>query len=603
MSENRVVVIKGDPNIAKKKAAEQAGRKIRVAAYCRVSTMADEQIDSFKSQVAYYTSLINSNPEWENAGIYADEGLSGTQADKRPQFLKMVAAAMNGQIDIILVKSLSRFGRNTVDNLNYIRAFKEKNVAIRFEEEGIDTSKESGEIMITILSSCAQQEVQNTSEHVKTGLKMIMSRGQLIGYNGCLGYDYDKATKSIKVNKEEAKIVRYIFSRYLQGAGTTVLARELSELGYKGKDGSLRWFDSTILGIIKNEKYKGDIIQGKTFTVDPITKRRLRNFGESDQYCIQNHHEAIVSEADWNKAQEIIKQRSYCRRLPSDGSRIKLSRKYTFSTVMECGFCHGTIVRRRWCGGKNGPIPIWQCVNYSKKGKELCPCSKGIPEFVIQGAFVDIYNAVISGKDAVMDEILSVSESTIGKSDFALQKKANQRLLDENKAKRDKLVGLYLNRAVDEQTYQKEYGKLEKDEKNLQAEKDRMEFAEAQQSESSDRLERFRKFISANGKGPIKEFDSALFDTCIDKVVIGGKDKGGNEDSYQMTFIFKASFAGVIAPEKGEKVAIDSGKYVVIGEAHHYWQHATFVQSGRHERQKRIKDLVNLIAVVDTLDS
>jgi len=216
---------------------------------------------------------------------------------------------------------------------------------------------------------------------------------------------------------------------------------------------------------------------------------------------------------------------------------------------------------------------------------------------------VDIYNAVISGKDAVMDEILSVSESTIGKSDFALQKKANQRLLDENKAKRDKLVGLYLNRAVDEQTYQKEYGKLEKDEKNLQAEKDRMEFAEAQQSESSDRLERFRKFISANGKGPIKEFDSALFDTCIDKVIIGGKDKGGNEDSYQMTFIFKASFAGVIAPEKGEKVAIDSGKYVVIGEAHHYWQHATFVQSGRHERQKRIKDLVNLIAVVDALDS
>jgi DNA invertase Pin-like site-specific DNA recombinase len=395
MSENRVVVIKGDPNIAKKKAAEQAGRKIRVAAYCRVSTMADEQIDSFKSQVAYYTSLINSNPEWENAGIYADEGLSGTQADKRPQFLKMVAAAMNGQIDIILVKSLSRFGRNTVDNLNYIRAFKEKNVAIRFEEEGIDTSKESGEIMITILSSCAQQEVQNTSEHVKTGLKMIMSRGQLIGYNGCLGYDYDKATKSIKVNKEEAKIVRYIFSRYLQGAGTTVLARELTELGYKGKDGNPRWFDSTILGIIKNEKYKGDIVQGKTFTVDPITKRRLRNFGESDQYCIRNHHEAIVSEDDWNKAQEILKQRSYCRRLPSDGTRVHLSRKYTFSTIMECGFCQGTMVRRRWCGGKNGPIPIWQCVNYSKKGKEVCPYSKGIPEFVIQGAFVDIYNAVI----------------------------------------------------------------------------------------------------------------------------------------------------------------------------------------------------------------
>jgi hypothetical protein len=130
-----------------------------------------------------------------------------------------------------------------------------------------------------------------------------------------------------------------------------------------------------------------------------------------------------------------------------------------------------------------------------------------------------------------------------------------------------------------------------------------LEFAEAQQSESSDRLERFRKFMSANGKGPIKEFDAALFDTCIDKVIIGGKDKGGVEDPYQMTFVFKASFAGVIAPEKGENAVIDSSKYAVIGEAHHYWQHATFVQSGRHERQKRIKDLVNLIAVVNALDS
>jgi hypothetical protein len=195
-----------------------------------------------------------------------------------------------------------------------------------------------------------------------------------------------------------------------------------------------------------------------------------------------------------------------------------------------------------------------------------------------------------------LDEILSVSESTIGKSDFALQKKANQRLLDENKAKREKLVGLYLNRAVDEPTYQKEYGKLEKDEKNLQAEKDRMEFAEAQQSESSDRLERFRKFMSANGKGPIKEFDSALFDTCIDKVIIGGKDKGGVEDPYQMTFVFKASFAGVIAPksedndnQKHREYTTLSGKPIIIGNT-----------PFKVERQKEIRDLVNLVAAIKT---
>ena len=171
-------------------------------------------------------------------------------------------------------------------------------------------------------------------------------------------------------------------------------------------------------------------------------------------------------------------------------------------------------------------------------------------------------------------------------------------MLNDNKAKRDKLVCLYLNRAVDEQTYQKEYGKFEKDEKNLQAEKDRIEYAEAQQSESSGRLERFWKFVAANGKGPIKVFDAALFDALIDKVIIGGKDEGGVEDPSQMTFVLKAIFASVIAQKTCDDRSQKHGEYTTIGEARHYWQHAVFVQSGKRERRKEIQDLVNLVTVV-----
>lgn len=596
MNEDKVVVIKGDPNIAKKKAAQEEGRKLRVAAYCRVSTLNDEQIDSFKSQVAYYTNLINSNPDWENAGIYADEGISGTQADKRPQFLKMVSAAMNGQIDIVLVKSLSRFGRNTVDNLNYVRAFREKNVTIHFEEEGIDTSTGGGEVMITILSSCAQQEVQNTSEHVKTGLKMIMSRGQLVGYNGCLGYDYDKQTKSIKVNPEEAKVVRYIFNRYLQGAGTTILARELEELGYKTKDGSTRWFDSTILGIIKNEKYKGDIVQGKTFTVDPITKRRLRNFGEADQFRMENHHEAIVTPEVFDEANKILIQRSYCRRLPSDGSRVRLSRAYTFSTMLECGFCHSVLVRRRWYGGRPGVVPIWQCVCYSKKGKENCPNSKAIPERVIQEAFVDVYNAVVSGNDEVLSEFISTSENTVGDSSLSLQKKTNQRLLDENKAKQDKLVGLYINGTVSEEAYQKEFSKLSREAKTLQEEKDKIGYAEQAFAEKVARIDGFNKAVAANGKSPLKEFDPSIFETCIQKVIVGGKGKNGLPDPYKMSFVFKSSFLSLA--ENSEHSTSNDNSYLTIASVSHFWRHCVFVEKGRHERQKEIHDFVDVGAIV-----
>src|SRR5574344_481750 len=314
-----VTIIRANKQAAK--TLSDPEKKLRVCAYCRVSTTNEEQVDSFNSQVTYYKTLIANNPDWANAGVYADEGITGTAAEKRPAFLRLIGDCMAGQIDRTLFKSIAGLARNTVDTLNYVRILKEKRVYIRFEEEHIDTATEQGELLITVLSSVAQQEVQNTSEHVKKGLSMMMSKGELVGFNSCLGYDYDEKTKRITINEKEAEIIRYIFKRYLEGIGTTVLARELGEHGWKTKYGSAHWCDSTILGILKNEKYKGDLLQGKTFTVAPITKKRLENKGESDKFYLTNHHEPIVSVDEWERANAMLQKRSYVRRLNPDGTR------------------------------------------------------------------------------------------------------------------------------------------------------------------------------------------------------------------------------------------------------------------------------------------
>lgn len=274
-------------NVLSSRARTNLAKRLRVAAYCRVSTDSEDQLNSYKSQVQHYTDLIKSKSEWDLAGIYADEAITGTQVTKREDFQRLINDCMNGDVDMIITKSISRFARNTLDTLKYVRMLKEKGIAVFFEEENINTLTMDGELLLVILSSVAQQEVENISANVKKGLKMKMQRGELVGFQGCLGYDYHPEDKSISINEEEAEIVRYIFRRYIEGAGGSVIAQELENLGYKTKRGSTRWAETTVIGIIKNEKYKGDILMGKTFTLDPISKRRLDNFGEEDQFYMK----------------------------------------------------------------------------------------------------------------------------------------------------------------------------------------------------------------------------------------------------------------------------------------------------------------------------
>ena len=312
--------------------------RIRVAAYCRVSTDGDEQLGSFESQKLYYEEKIRKNKEWAMAGIFADEAITGTKIDKREGFQEMIRKCLNGEIDMILTKSISRFSRNTPYTIKYVRMLRDKNIAIMFEKENINTLDMNGEMLLTILSSLAQEEVESLSRNVKMGLQMKMKRGELVGFNGCFGYDYHQDTKTITVNETEAETVRLIYDMYLQGNGCGTIAKRLVELGIKNKRGTVEWHDHGVMGMIKNEKYKGDVLLGKTFTVDPISKRRLANMGEENQYYIRDHHEAIVSREIWDKAEEIRLKRAKPKLMQTTGNRERYTRQFladSFDDVLQ----------------------------------------------------------------------------------------------------------------------------------------------------------------------------------------------------------------------------------------------------------------------------
>ena len=310
----------------------------KVAAYARVSTDFEEQLTSYEAQISYYTNYIQRNPDWEFVKIYTDEGISATSTKHREGFNSMIADALDGKIDLIITKSVSRFARNTVDSLTTIRKLKEHHVECLFEKENIWTFDSKGELLITIMSSLAQEEVESLSRNVKMGLQMKMKRGELVGFNGCFGYDYHQDTKTITVNETEAETVRLIYDMYLQGNGCGTIAKRLVELGIKNKRGTVEWHDHGVMGMIKNEKYKGDVLLGKTFTVDPISKRRLANMGEENQYYIRDHHEAIVSREIWDKAEEIRLKRAKPKLMQTTGNRERYTRQFladSFDDVLQ----------------------------------------------------------------------------------------------------------------------------------------------------------------------------------------------------------------------------------------------------------------------------
>ena len=281
----------------------------RVAAYCRVSTDSKEQLTSYENQKKVYTELIASNKEWQLAGIYADEGLSGTRADKRPEFNRMIKDCLSGKIDYIITKSVSRFARNTVDCLDYVRMLKGRGIGIIFEEQNIDTLKSDSELYLVIYAGFAQSESESISKNITWSVRKNFENGKpFFMYKKMLGYRKGE-DGSPEIVPEEAELVKRIFNMFLAGQPVEVISNTLKSENIKIPEKELTFSKAMIMSILRNEKYSGDCILQKTVTLDPISKTRKKNEGEAPMYVVENSHPAIISRELFNKVQEELSRR------------------------------------------------------------------------------------------------------------------------------------------------------------------------------------------------------------------------------------------------------------------------------------------------------
>lgn len=373
-------------------------KTLRVAAYCRVSTLQEQQETSYEAQVAYYTEKIRSNPNWKLAGIFADDGKSATSTAKRSDFQAMIDACMDGKIDMVITKSISRFARNTVDSLTNIRKLKEKNIAVFFEKEGINTMEGSGELLITILSSQAQEESRNISENCHWGIVRKFENGMVIvNHSKFLGYTKDKEGNLVIV-PEEAELVRRIFRLFLEGNSSYRIKRILESENIKTVTGHKVWSATVIDKMLVNEKYMGDALMQKTYTVDFLTKKKVINRGIVPQYYIEDNHEAIIPKELFHRVQEEKARRSaiYRPAAKKKGEPVKgkYSSKYVLSDICVCAECGQPYRRQVWSkyGQKKA---VWRCDNRLKHGSKRCRHSPTLKEETLHEAIMAAIDSVV----------------------------------------------------------------------------------------------------------------------------------------------------------------------------------------------------------------
>ena len=370
----------------------QPFEKLRVAAYCRVSTDYDEQASSYETQVAHYKELIQKEPTWEFAGIYADDGISGTNTKKREQFNKMIAACKAGKIDLIVTKSISRFARNTIDCLKYIRDLKAINVAIFFEKENINTMDAKGEVLITIMASLAQQESESLSQNVKMGIQYRYQQGKVfVNHNHFLGYTKD-AQGNLVIEPEEAKVIKRIFYSYLNGMTMKQIADSLKADGILTGGKTKNWRSSSVAKILKNEKYMGDALLQKTYTVDFLNKKRVKN-----------DHPAIIPKSVFMQVQQIIKQRRNGI-TTKNGKHRRLNGKYCFSQKLFCGKCGDILQRNMWYRPEK--VAVWRCASRIRRSKIGRRCMiRNVKEPLLKEATIEAFNQLIEGHELANKQI------------------------------------------------------------------------------------------------------------------------------------------------------------------------------------------------------
>lgn len=476
--------------------------------------------DKFGVQVDYYTNYIKSRDDWDFIAIYTDEGISATNTKKREGFKTMISDALAGKIDLIITKSVSRFARNTVDSLTTVRKLKEKGIEIYFEKENIWTLDSKGELLITIMSSLAQEESRSISENVTWGQRKRMADGKVsFAYSRFLGLEKDKETGKIVVNPKQAETVRQIFRLFLDGLTPHAIAKELTDRGIKTPGGKDVWNQQTVRRMLSNEKYKGDVLLQKEFTVDFLQKRMKKNEGEVPQYYVEGNHEAIISPAVFDMVQAELVKRT------KGGSRY--SGVNIFSNKIKCVDCGGWYGSKVWHSTDRYRRVIYRCNR--KYNGEKCG-TPHITEEEVKAAFVSAYNQLVTEKKEIIANA-EIIRKTLCTTDILQEEKGK---LEEEMAvlveMTQNIVAENARVAQDQDEYQKRYDGLVKRYDEAKARYDEGIAAISAKRAKSERLSDFTKVLKAQD-GTISEFDSSLWGSMVEFVTVG-RDK-------EITVIFR----------------------------------------------------------------
>lgn len=487
-------------------------KKRRVAAYARVSTDTEEQATSYAAQVDYYTKYIKNRADWEFAGMYTDEGITATNTKKREGFNQMVEDALAGKIDLIVTKSVSRFARNTVDSLTTVRVLKEKGVEIYFEKENIWTLDSKGELLITIMSSLAQEESRSISENTTWGKRKQFADGKAsVGFKNFLGYDRGPNGEFV-INEEQAVTVRYIYKRFLEGVSTYKICNELMHLGIPTPAGKKKWYASSVNSILRNEKYKGDALLQKSFTKDFLQHKRVENNGEVPQYYVEGHHEGIVTAEQFEQVQAEIARREGMKKYSGVG---------IFSSIIMCGECGSWYGAKVWHSNDKYRRVIYRC---NHKYGDGCRCkTPHITEEEIKELFLKAVNELFSGKEEIITNTKEMMELVCNTD--ALNKEVADCIVELNIISEQMQSAILENSrvALNQEEYEKRYAALTE---RYNATKEKYDKATEQIEAKKAQRELIKGFIRTleNTGNVAEEFDAGMWCGLVDHVTVTGKD-------------------------------------------------------------------------------
>lgn len=505
----KVITIEATPSIIRSSSDEFSLKKRRVAGYARVSTDHEVQATSYESQMRYYSEYINGRDDWEFVKMYSDEGISGTNTKLRTGFKSMVEDALDGKIDLIITKSVSRFARNTVDSLTTVRQLKEVGVEIYFEKENIWTLDSKGELLITIMSSLAQEESRSISENVTWGLRKQFAEGKVhFPYTNVLGFKAGE-DGAIVVDQDEAKTVRYIFQQALIGKSPYHIAKDLTEQVIPSPSGKSHWNATTIKRMLRNEKYKGDALLQKTYTTDFLTKKKNINRGELPQYYVENNHEAIVDRETFDAVQQVLENKG------------RKSSTTIFSSKLVCGDCGHFFGSKVWHSTSKYRRVIYQC-NEKYKGISKCSIPHVTEEEVIQW-FISAVNQVLDNRIEVIDNL------------YVLLSIGNLEVIDEQikvleteaEVVSQLVANLVSENAIirqDQDKYLKKYNQLTSKYEGIVQDIESLELQRMQKSKRNKELQDFIGTLEKLGK-VLTDFDELLWESLVESVMIN-EDKG-----------------------------------------------------------------------------